>query len=237
MNKVTILYFLILFSMAPIAMKAQLIAEVDKTPKLIGKRYITPISYRGPQYIYSDTKWIPGTVFLTNGDSVANLLLKYNRQQDELIYFNQKNTASVMLDKKQLAGFAFYFGNDRALFRKISTIHLYNKAGYYEVLYDGKTDVLAHRGSELKICPSYMSNMGLKKNREFVACDRYLILGKENELLPIRLRKKSLLLKFGEIKKKEIVRIIRKQHLSMKDEASMIHTWKALEAQGYNPVF
>lgn len=237
MNKATFLYILCLFCLASIVTKAQSAEEIDHTPKLIGSRYIIPLSYRGPQYLYADNEWIPGTVYLTNGDSVANLFLKYNRLQDELIYFNQKNAASVKLDKKPLAGFAVYFENERALFRKISLNNSSNKAGYYEVLYDGKTDILAHRGSELKIGSSYISNTGLKKNKEFVACDRYLVLGNENELLPIRLRKKSLLLKFGEGKKKEISKIIRKQHLSMIDESSMIRAWQALEAKGYYPVF
>lgn len=237
MNKLIILYLLFLCASAPFVLWAQSTTEIDNTPKLIGKRYIPPVYYKGTQYLYSDAEWIPGTVYLTNGDSVAQLFLKYNRMQDELIYFNQKNSASVRLDKKQLSGFVLYFGNNRTHFRKISHIHSSSKAGYYEVLYNGKTDVLAQRRSELKICPSYISNSGIKKDRQFVTYDRYLISGKENELLPIRLRKKSLLLKFGESKKKEINRTIRRHHLSMKDEASMIKAWETLEAQGYNPVF
>lgn len=237
MNKLILIYILLLFCLAPIVIMAQSITEIDNTPKLIGKRYITPVYYKGPQYLYSDSEWIPGTVYLTNGDSVAHLFLKYNRMQDELIYFNQKNSASVKLDKKQLSGFILYYGDKPSVFRKISHIHSSNKAGYYEVLYNGKTDVLAQRRSELKICPTYTSKSGVKKDRQFIAYDRYLISGKENELLPIRLRKKSLLLKFGENNKKEISRIVRRQHLSMKDESAMIQAWKTLEAQGYSPVF
>lgn len=237
MNKITFLYILLYFCLASIIVMAQSTTEIDNSPKLIGKRYVTPVYYKGPQYLYSDTEWITGTAYLVNGDSVANLFLKYNRVQDELIYFNQKNSVSVRLDKKQLSGFALYFGNDRTVFRKISHIHSSHKAGYYEVLYNGKTDVLAQRRSELKICPSYISNSGIKKDRQFVAYDRYLISGNENELLPIRLRNKSLLLKFGESKKKEISKVIRKQKLSMKNEAYMVHSWKVLEAQGYYPVF
>lgn len=237
MSKFIFYHILLIVSLAPIAIYAQPTPEIDYTTRLIGKRYLTPVYYKGPQYLYSDTEWIPGTVYLTNGDSVASLFLKYNRLQDELIYFNQKHSASVSLDKKQLTGFALYFGNRRTVFRKISHIHSSNKSGYYEVLYDGKTDVLAHRRSELKICPSYITNSGIKKDRQFLAYDRYLISGKENELLPVRLRKKSLLLKFGESKKKEISRVIRKHQLSMKDEASMVHAWQALEALGYTPVF
>ncbi|MGE5394830.1 MAG: hypothetical protein ACM3P1_08795 [Candidatus Saccharibacteria bacterium] len=237
MKEILLICILLHLCLAPIAVMAQSVAETDNIHQLIGKRYIPPVYYKGPQYLYSDADWIPGTVYLTNGDSVAHLFLKYNRMQDELIYFNQKNNTAVRLDKKQLLGFALGYGDRPTVFRKIAHIHASNKAGYYEVLYNGKTDVLAQRRSELKICPTYTSKSGVKKDRQFVAYDRYLISGKENELLPIRLRKKSLLLKFGDSKKKEVSRTIRRLHLSMKDEPSMIHAWEALEAQGYSPVF
>ncbi|MBC8005290.1 MAG: hypothetical protein H7X84_07430, partial [Verrucomicrobia bacterium] len=215
----------------------QVEAENWNTPKLIGKRYNAPVYYRGPLYLHTDSEWSNGTVYLSNGDSVANLFLKYNRLQDELIYYNQKNATSITLDKKQVSGFVLSVGLQRVHFKKISHTRSSTRSGYYEVLYKGNTNVLARRGSELKICPSYMSNSGIKKDRQYVISDRYLIAGKENELLPIRLKRKSLLLKFGEDKKKEVSRIIRRNNLSMKDEVSLIKAWKVLEAEGLKVVF
>lgn len=236
-NQILPVVLLMLISSLAFSSYGQVEAENWNTPKLIGKRYNAPIYYRGPLYFQTDSEWSNGTVYLSNGDSVANLFLKYNRLQDELIYYNQKNATSITLDKKQVSGFVLSVGMQRVHFKKISHTRSSTRSGYYEVLYKGNTDVLARRGSELKICPSYMSNSGIKKDRQYVISDRYLIAGKENELLPIRLKRKSLLLKFGEDKKKDVSRIIRRNHLSMKDEVSLIKAWKVLEAEGLKVVF
>ena len=236
-NRILQVVLLMLIGSIAVSSYGQGDAENWNTPKLMGKRYNTPVYYKGPLYLNPDAEWSNGTVYLSNGDSVTNLFLKYNRHQDELIYYNQKNATSVILDKKQVSGFTMIIGVQRVHFKKISHTRSSTRSGFYEVLYKGNTEVLARRGSELKICPTYVSNSGIKKDRQYVISDRYLIAGQEDELLPIRLRRKSLLLKFGESKKKEVSRIIRRHELTMKDEASLIEAWKALEAEGLKPVF
>lgn len=236
-NQLLPVVFLMLLSALSTGSHGQGDAEKWNTPRLMGKRYTPPVYYKGPLYLHTDAEWSNGTVYLSNGDSVANLFLKYNRHQDELIYYNQKHATPVMLDKKQVSGFTIHAGMRRVYFRKIAHTRSSARAGFYEVLHKGSTQVLARRGSELKICPSYISNSGIKKDRHYVISDRYLIAGREDELLPIRLKRKSLLLKFGESKKKEVSRIIRKHQLTMKDEASLIGAWKVLEEEGLKVVF
>jgi DNA-dependent RNA polymerase auxiliary subunit epsilon len=205
------------------------------TPKLMGKRYVSLLSYKGPQYL--NTEWSNGTVYLSNGDSVVPVFLKYNRHLDELIYFNKQNNSMVRLDKKPVSGFTINDGIRICYFKKIAFGRTSDKAHYCEVLYSGRTEFLAQRRSELLICASYTGNSGVKKDMEFKPADVYFIYDKTKGILPMRLRTKSLYLKFGESKKKEIRKIVHQKHLSVTNENSMVQAWKFLEEKGFNPIF
>lgn len=236
MSRIIQLFFLIYFILSAVCSLGIEQADDWNTPRLIGKRYSSTFSYKGPQYL--DTEWRDGTVYLSNGDSATHIFLKYNRYLDELIYFNKQTNSMVRLDKKPITGFRITIGNDVFYFKKLAFNRSSEKASFYEVLYRGRhIEFLVHRFSELSICPSYIGESGMKKDMEFKKVENYLISDNENGLLPIRLKKKSLVLKFGELKKKEIRKFLHQYHLSVNDEDSMVLALRLLTENGYYPVF
>jgi len=70
---------------------------------------------------YFSEEWLPGSIFLTNGEIVNNKLIRYNGLLDNLFWLEPKSKRVIMLDKGSVQWFHFLdFQDDSTIyFRKI----------------------------------------------------------------------------------------------------------------------
>ncbi len=72
---------------------------------LIGKAFTNKYPGRSQQFYKS---WLPGELQMSDGTTVKNKILGYNRLLDELIWVRKPDYQQVVLNKKTIAGFTLY---------------------------------------------------------------------------------------------------------------------------------
>jgi hypothetical protein len=70
---------------------------------------------------YFNSEWLPGDIYLSNGEVVRNKLIKYNGSLDELFWQEPKSKNVIKLDKEAILQFHFQNlnGDSTVYFRKI----------------------------------------------------------------------------------------------------------------------
>jgi len=70
---------------------------------------------------YFNSEWLPGDIYLSNGEVVRNKLIKYNGLLDELFWQEPKSKNVIKLDKESILQFHFQNldGDSTVYFRKI----------------------------------------------------------------------------------------------------------------------
>lgn len=70
---------------------------------------------------YFNSEWLPGDIYLSNGEVVRNKLIKYNGLLDELFWQEPKSKNVIKLDKESILQFHFQNldGDSTIYFRKI----------------------------------------------------------------------------------------------------------------------
>jgi hypothetical protein len=70
---------------------------------------------------YFNSEWLPGEIYLSNGEIVINKLIKYNGLLDELFWKEPKSNNVIKLDKEAIRQFHFQNlnGDSTIYFRKI----------------------------------------------------------------------------------------------------------------------
>lgn len=73
---------------------------------LISREYYNPIQhYRGDQYF---NKWTTGTISLVNGETIGDMMLRYDKFQDELLWLRQGDFKTGVVNKSIVTGFDIY---------------------------------------------------------------------------------------------------------------------------------
>lgn len=91
---------------------------------------------------YLNSEWLPGDIYLVNGEAVRNKLIKYNGLLDELFWQEPKSKNVVKLDKESISLFHFYYlnGDTSVYFRKIKvkrSIITDSSEVFGQVIYNG----------------------------------------------------------------------------------------------------
>ena len=115
---------------------------------LTGELFTPNQSIDGATYFNSD--WLPGDVYLLNGEIVRNKLIKYNGLLDELFWQEPRSKNVIKLDKEAILQFHFLniTGDSTVYFRKIkvkrSTISDSSEL-FGQVIYEGSLSLFILR--------------------------------------------------------------------------------------------
>jgi hypothetical protein len=201
--------------------------------KIKGTRLIPYPAYSGTPYLTE--KFLPGEIEFSNGTKVENLLLRYSLYRDEVIYFNEAISAQIIIDKISLKGFVL---TDESGFRRVFRQQYYNGFlpgnRYFEVLSDGDISLLVYRKESLQVCPTYNDKNGRLLNMSYQDAFNYYFYSKERGYDLIRLNKNSFLTKFDKTVQKSVKKILRKNSIFIRDEASFVQAWNLVKGNGFS---
>ncbi|HPT15317.1 MAG TPA: hypothetical protein PK796_11035 [Bacteroidales bacterium] len=111
-----VLFLLILSGAAP-GYGQDTVPELFRPP-VCGEVYVVPKDFSGKQYF--NRNWLPGDVVLTSGDTLYDMLLKYNGFTDELIWLDSNAFRQVKLEKHFINRFTMKHPDGRViLFERI----------------------------------------------------------------------------------------------------------------------
>lgn len=163
--------------------------------------------------------WMKGDVKLANGSSFNNLLLKYNQEEDQIYYQNKDNDEmfafvdsiiefSITYPQNNLSYTAHY----RKGYKNVSNI---NADSFYEVLADGKTQLLKKTSKAIEEHKEYGSSTVIKK---FVVNTKYYLYTGDNAV-QIKLGNKPVL---SLLNKSEAEAYANKNNLNLKNESDVV---------------
>lgn len=204
--------------------------------KIKGTRFLPYSLYLGSPFL-NDT-WDLGKIQLTSGEIVDSLYLKYSSYKDELIYYNKDIATQIIIDKSILKGFSFTdkLGHNR-VFRKLYYNGSMKGDQFFEVLSEGKTDLLVYRNVSLNTTMAYIDESKLMKNLEYGLNYQYYFYQPESGYTSVKTNMAGLFSKFDKNLKGPIKRLLRKNSIRVSGEASFIQAWKVLEKEGYKVLF
>jgi hypothetical protein len=171
-----------------------------------GSEYLEPTRTNEQHPFYLDSDWIDGAVHY-NGDWYRNVSLLYDITSDKLVTEYYFNGNPMLLVKEKLDQFSL----GQRYFKKFFKEDFKNSlpaTGFYEVLYNGQTMLIARREKKMQDRIE-----GMKVQIDFEEKYRYFIL-RNGEFLPIR-SKKSMY-KLLEDKKQELKQRVREEKLNFK---------------------
>jgi hypothetical protein len=95
--------------------------KIDSGPYLPGELFIPTEPLDVITYFNED--WLPGDIYLTNGEVVRNKYIKYNKLLDELLWLDPSSKKIIKLDKEGIFQFHFYnFKGDTTVYFKRITV-------------------------------------------------------------------------------------------------------------------
>ena len=185
----------------------------------IAKEYTNPVKgYEGTQYLRD---WLYGKLELKNGDTISNIILRYDRYLDELLWLRKEDYRKGVINKENVTGFTLIdeFARQEMSFtrRKILLPWIDSTEVFLQVLVAGNISYHVYR--KLK-----------EEAVEFRLIDNTRhIISHEGKDYAVSLRRSSLLnLPF--INKTEMKKILRKNHLVIRDNEQAL----ALAIYNYN---
>jgi hypothetical protein len=204
--------------------------------KIRGTRLIPTPNYTG--FPLLNKGWLSGSIEFTSGEIADSLNLKYSSYKDEVIYYNSVIQTQIVIDKTSLNGFSFV-GNDGKVhvFRKQFYDGFLKSYRYFEVLSDGETKLLVYRKVNLNTVPAYADSKGIMINMAYEPEYQYYFYSPEKKYVSVKLNRSDLLAKFEKEVQKPIKKLLRKNRISITDEASLLQAWKVIEKGGYKVVF
>ncbi len=204
--------------------------------KIKGVRNVVYPFYKGTPFLID--KWVMGKIEFADGEVADSISLRYSSYKDELIYFNQEAGAQIVIDKDILKGFSFIDTNGKLRkFRKQYYDNYLKADRYFEILSEGKVDVLSYRKVNLITTFAYKDENGVLKNMEYLPEYLYYIYSPTDGYEQIRMNRESLLSKFEKTSQKPIRKLLRKQHITVSGEESFVRAWKAVEQANFKVVF
>jgi len=213
-----------------------LIAQEDipknwNTEKIKGTRLIPYATYSGSAYL--NEKFATGEIEFLDGTKIEDLKLRYSIYRDEIIYYNEAISSQIIIDKISLKGFAFIDGNGvKRIFRQQYFNGFMPGNRYFEVLSDGDISLLVYRKVILQICPVYTNNAGKLLNMSYQEAFSYYFYSGEKGYELTRLNRNSFLSKFDKPIQKSVKKILRKNNVSITNEASFVQAWNLIKENG-----
>lgn len=150
----------------------------------------TPLKDEYPFYLSDD--WIPGSV-MYDGQFYDNIMLQYDISTDQLIIESHMYGTQIQLIKSKVQSFSL---EDRKFINMDSS----SMKGFYEVLYSGKTMVLAKRIKRLqeRISSAEITREFEEKNKYYMLVNGEYVVVKDRRsaLKALRIHKKELQQKY-----------------------------------------
>jgi hypothetical protein len=180
---------------------------------LIGKAFTNKYPGKSKQFYKS---WLHGELQMSDGTTVKNKILGYNRLLDEIIWVRKSDYQQVVLSKKTIAGFTLY-GPNIIKVAEFKKLYLKNwltgdsTDTYLQVLVKGRLTLFVERKVVL-----------IRNTDEFQTQDQYYLQkdGVLNKLVPNRWFLFRLM--SDEKDKKRMKAIVRKNFLFVKKEPKLI---------------
>ena len=204
-------------------------------PKLTGELYVPGRFYEGEQFLYD--QWRNGKIYFESGDSIDNINLMFNTNSNKVIYLNTNSMKMVAIDTTAISGFTIIDQNIKRHFNKLY-FGIYPKGmRFFEVLYSGRTTLLAYRKSELTNI-SFSSNLrDDRKTYKYLNADRLYVFCNDADYIPVMPKLKSLLSNFDKKDQKEIKKLLNRKSITVRDERSFSEAWAVIEQFNYKPGF
>lgn len=228
--------FLLIVSFASTAFAQEVPAKNWEVEKIKGVRQLPYPNYTGFPFL-TDT-WLLGKIELEEGVMIDSLHLRYSSFKDELVYYNDKIAAQIMIDKISLKGFVFT-GTDGSIhvFCKLYYDNFDKGNRYFEVLSKGETDLLAYRKVNLENSSPYKDESGILKNMIYSQNYSFYFYSPEKGYTSVKMNQGSLLSKFDKVSQKPIRKLIRKHRIRVTEEEGFTQAWKIIEKEGYQVLF
>lgn len=231
-----ILFFLLALSFSNWIWAQESLTKNWDGEKIKGVRQLPYPNYTGHPFLIN--KWLKGKIEFNSGEVSDSLNLKYSSFKDELIYFNEAISAQIAIEKTSLKGFDFIDEKGAThIFRMQYFDGYLNGFRYFEVLSEGKYNLLCYRKVDLNTVPAFKDERGILVNMEFIPEYRYYLYSPEMGYTSVKLNQMGLISKFDKTVQKPIKKLLRKNRISIIDEASLLQAWKVIEKGGYKVVF
>jgi hypothetical protein len=168
-------------------------------------------------------EWRKGDIYLINGETARDRYINYNGYSDELYWMRSLDYKIGQLYRKDILGFCFYADQERKqkIFYKISVPDL---------IQNRNIDVFAEQLVEDRISFYCQRNLNMLNNSGDVYPKYKYYIRQGNQLYRIILRKSSLLKIFPESEHQHIKKVIRKNHLKVKQEEDMVRFIKIMNS-------
>jgi hypothetical protein len=173
---------------------------------LIGIEYNNPVAgYEGEQFLQD---WAYGEIKLRTGEVIKNVILRYDRFMDQLLWLRMKDYRKGILNKKEISEFRLYRQDPypEALFvkKRIRLPYLDSTDIFVQELVRGKIELFAYRNVKKEPVHSRLFD----DTRHIISTPRHDYL--------IRLRRKNLL-DMPFIIEAEMKKILRHNHITIRD--------------------
>ncbi len=199
--------------------------------KIEGNRFYHTPMFRGSYFYHSD--WLKGTVTLENEEVFENLDVKLNSLLDELVYYNPRIAATIIIDKEKIKKFKVTGKNGVVEeYDKIQVGSLSDESRYYRKIYDGNKSLYVwYRTFEIKTS-HFMDAKNVMRNTEFILSKEYYVYFPEKGFHRLQANRKSLFDLFPD-SKKEIKKALRRNKIFGIDaEDQMVKVFVVLGQEG-----
>jgi hypothetical protein len=176
---------------------------------LIGIEYSNPVlGYEGDQFLRD---WAYGEIRLNNGVIITDIVIRYDRYMDEVLWLRSKDYRKGILNKSEIAEFRIYQDgpNPEELFvkKKIRLPFLDTNEVFVHEMVQGKIELFAYRNVKKEPVENKLHD-----------ATKHVNSTKDHDYL-IRLRRKNLLeLQF--INKEQMKKVLRRNHIAVRNNES-----------------
>ena len=179
--------------------------------KLTGRQYYFRENLNGTVYLNDD--WELGSVLLRNGDRFENIYLKLNTFLEELIVFNERTGAIMIMDKFIIDEFELNNRfNSNNKFRNIYFDKFPKGHHYFNVIYDGKIKLFIwYQTKEVKTSV-YKDDYGLLRDSEFKQEVDYFLVFPNGDVYKMAKKRSAYINLFPE-QKKTVRQLFRKNKI------------------------
>ncbi len=180
--------------------------------KLSGKQYYFYSLIEGSVYLNDD--WTKGAVILQNGDRYDSLFLKLNALDEDLVTYNERTGAVMVIDKFLIDEFILDVNKAaESTFSKLYFDKYPKGEHYYNLLYEGKLKLVRWYHAHEEKTTIYRDIHGLMRDSRYKINSTYFIDFPDNNLVKIKGTRKSLVNLFPE-EKKQIRKLLRQNKVN-----------------------
>ena len=201
------------------------IAQCDITtskPTLAGEQFVDKQLFAGSKYLLDE--WAVGDVTLKSGDIVKQQLLKYNALEDELIWFEQKGSGTVRVDKSIVLGFTLEMPKSDSVLIFTNGTSCNNQLGsFLQVLRKGRMNLYANRWVE-KTSNVQMVFVGGKARQAIVIAPRssYFVETITGDIENLALNRRSFVNTFSVYYKSLSKKLLRQNRIRIRNEHDLV---------------